>query len=78
MSRLAKLAFWISSFTFALAQADVASASNMHTITKDVVIIGGGASGAYAAIRLKEDYKKSVVVVEKEARLVSSASWHKV
>jgi len=40
-------------------------------ITKDVAIIGGGASGAYAAIRLKEDFGKSIVLIEKEAELVS-------
>ncbi|KAK4557115.1 hypothetical protein LTR86_006096 [Recurvomyces mirabilis] len=38
-------------------------------ITKDVVIIGGGSSGTYGAVRLREDYKKSVVVVEKGDRL---------
>lgn len=39
-------------------------------IARDVAIIGGGASGAYAAIRLKEDYGKSIVLVEKAGRLV--------
>ncbi len=43
-------------------------------ITRDVAIIGGGASGSYAAIRLKEDYKKSIVLVEKAGRLVNPAS----
>ncbi|KAH8909075.1 FAD/NAD(P)-binding domain-containing protein [Coniochaeta sp. PMI_546] len=38
-------------------------------IEKDVVIVGGGASGAHAAVRLREDYKKSVVVIEKESIL---------
>lgn len=37
----------------------------------DVVIVGGGASGAHAAVRLRDDYKKSVLVVEKSNRLVS-------
>ncbi|CAP65549.1 uncharacterized protein PODANS_6_10420 [Podospora anserina S mat+] len=35
-------------------------------IYKDVAIIGGGASGAHAAVRLRQDYNKSVVVVERE------------
>lgn len=39
-------------------------------ITRDVVIIGGGAAGAHAAVRLREDFDKSVVVVEKRNRLV--------
>lgn len=39
-------------------------------IKKDVVILGGGASGAHAADRLREDYGKSVVIVEKQSNLV--------
>ncbi|KAK4199163.1 hypothetical protein QBC40DRAFT_329538 [Triangularia verruculosa] len=35
-------------------------------IYKDVAIIGGGASGSHAAVRLRQDYGKSVVVVERE------------
>ncbi|KAF8215744.1 hypothetical protein K438DRAFT_1748656 [Mycena galopus ATCC 62051] len=48
----------------------VTSASVVATIVpdkvlkKDVIILGGGASGTYAAVRLREDYNKSVVVVE--------------
>ncbi|KAJ6076985.1 hypothetical protein N7499_008966 [Penicillium canescens] len=40
-----------------------------HTISKDVVVVGGGAAGAYAAVRLREDYGKSIALVEREARL---------
>ncbi|KAK4120595.1 FAD/NAD(P)-binding domain-containing protein [Parathielavia appendiculata] len=40
-----------------------------EVITRDVAIIGGGASGAYAAVRLKEDFNKSIVLVEKANRL---------
>jgi len=40
------------------------------TIHRDVAIIGGGASGAYSAVRLREDFGLSVVLVEKEAFLV--------
>ena len=39
-------------------------------ITRDVAIVGGGASGAHAAVRLREDFGKSVVVIEKQSRLV--------
>ncbi|GKU07905.1 fad dependent oxidoreductase [Fusarium langsethiae] len=35
----------------------------------DVAIIGGGATGCYAAVRLREDYGKSVVVIEKQNKL---------
>ncbi|OGM48436.1 FAD dependent oxidoreductase [Aspergillus bombycis] len=38
------------------------------TITRDVCILGGGATGAYAAIRLK-DMNKSIVVVERNEQL---------
>ncbi|KAL2266773.1 hypothetical protein VTJ83DRAFT_6125 [Remersonia thermophila] len=38
-------------------------------MTKDVVIIGGGAGGGYAAVRLKEDFHKDIVVVEKASKL---------
>jgi heterodisulfide reductase subunit A-like polyferredoxin len=36
-------------------------------LVRDVVVIGGGASGTYGAIALK-DMGRSVVVVEKESR----------
>jgi len=38
--------------------------------TRDVAIIGGGASGTYAAVRLREDYNVSIVVVEAQDHLV--------
>ncbi|KAK4156002.1 hypothetical protein C8A00DRAFT_13035 [Chaetomidium leptoderma] len=53
-----------------LAAASVAAGSWLpEIVAKDVVVIGGGASGAYAAIRLKEDFKKSIVLVEKADHL---------
>ncbi|EAQ83676.1 hypothetical protein CHGG_10080 [Chaetomium globosum CBS 148.51] len=54
-----------------LAAATAVSATSWlpDIVTRDVAIIGGGASGAYAAIRLKEDFKKSIVLVEKAGRL---------
>jgi hypothetical protein len=44
------------------------SFSQTDTITRDVVVIGGGASGTYAAIRLK-DLGKTVALVEKTGEL---------
>ncbi|EED13875.1 conserved hypothetical protein [Talaromyces stipitatus ATCC 10500] len=38
-------------------------------LTKDVVIIGGGASGAYAGVRLRDDFNKSIAIVEMQDRL---------
>lgn len=41
-------------------------------VRKDVLIIGGGASGAHAAVRLRDDYGLSVALVEKQDILVRS------
>lgn len=63
-------------FTLRLAGGLLAAATAVSgtwlpdVVTRDVAIIGGGASGAYAAIRLKEDFKKSIVLVEKADHLV--------
>ncbi|TVY82385.1 Beta-cyclopiazonate dehydrogenase [Lachnellula suecica] len=43
--------------------------SPLPVVYKDVAILGGGASGTYAAVRLREDYGKSVFLIEKEAVL---------
>ena len=37
-----------------------------------VAILGGGASGTYAAVRLREDYGKNVILIEMEAVLVGT------
>lgn len=41
-----------------------------QTVTRDVAVIGGGASGAHAAVWLR-DAGQSVVLVEKADQLVS-------
>lgn len=38
-------------------------------IVRDIAIVGGGATGTYAAIRLQDDFNKSIVVVEREKTL---------
>lgn len=48
--------------------ATAAAASNV--LIRDVVIVGGGASGAHAAVWLR-DHGKSVALVEKREVLVS-------
>ena len=48
----------------------VCTQKTTRTITKDIAIVGGGAGGAHAAVRLREDFGKSVVVIEKQGRLV--------
>jgi len=39
-------------------------------VNRDVAILGGGGSGAHAAVLLKQDHMKSVVVIEKQDHLV--------
>lgn len=48
---------------------DESQFSPANTIVKDVVVLGGGASGSYAAVRLK-DSGKTVAVVEQKTHLV--------
>lgn len=43
-------------------------------ITKDVAIIGGGASGTYAAVLLREDLNTSIVVIEEQDHLVCTST----
>ncbi|KAK0386399.1 hypothetical protein NLU13_6236 [Sarocladium strictum] len=46
--------------------AFVSLVSAANVIEKDIVIVGGGASGAYAAFRLREDFGKTVALIEKQ------------
>lgn len=57
-------------FPFAVAAAADAMLGANAAIDTDIAIIGGGGSGAYAAVRLREDFGKNIVVVEKQNRLV--------
>lgn len=50
--------------------SNAAYAQEAGTIDVDIAIVGGGATGAYAAVRLREDFNKTVVVIEKQNRLV--------
>lgn len=50
------------------------AAADDKVLHKDVVIVGGGATGAHAAFRLREDMNKSIALVEKQAILVSYSS----
>jgi ribulose 1,5-bisphosphate synthetase/thiazole synthase len=53
----------------AATRIDETKFSPADTIVRDVVVLGGGASGSYAAVRLK-DFGKTVVVVEQKDHLV--------
>lgn len=56
---------FISTFAKATSQFDPSNFASDHVITRDVAVIGGGATGTYAAINLKL-LGESVVLVEKE------------
>lgn len=47
----------------------VAAAPN-QVVNKDVLVIGGGASGARAVLRLRDDFDLSVALIGKQAILV--------
>lgn len=50
----------------------LATASSLPDIIyRDVAIIGGGASGAYAAVRMRDDFDDSIVLIEKQDNMVS-------
>lgn len=48
---------------------EVADYDPKDVIVRDIAIIGGGASGTYAAVRLQEDFHRSVIVVERKMAL---------
>ena len=54
----------LSGPTWAAVSFDTASYNAQNIIRKDVVVVGGGSSGVYTAVRLK-DYGKSVTIIEK-------------
>jgi len=64
-----KLAAVFLAASTAATRIDETQFSPADTIVRDVVVLGGGASGSYAAVRLK-DFGKTVVVVEKNDHLV--------
>lgn len=72
----ATIAFFVSEAVSAWAVGE-SHFSAADIIEKDVAIIGGGASGTHTAVRLREDYGVSVVVVESEDHLVgfSNVCW---
>lgn len=68
LKRLCEVYLVVASFSAVHA----ANVPPVRVIDRDVVVIGGGAAGSHAAFRLKEDYNKSVILIEKEAILVCS------
>ncbi|WQF82896.1 Putative FAD/NAD(P)-binding domain superfamily [Colletotrichum destructivum] len=64
----ARIAAFLGALPFVVSVVIPDSAAT-KIVHKDVVILGGGASGSHAAIRLREDYNKTIIVVEKQARI---------
>jgi NADPH-dependent glutamate synthase beta subunit-like oxidoreductase len=54
----------------ALSKGAIAGHHPLPIVYKDVAILGGGASGTYSAVRLREDFGKSVLLIEMEPFLV--------
>jgi ribulose 1,5-bisphosphate synthetase/thiazole synthase len=72
---ISKSCMWRSSLgnllrVLALSRVVIAGYYPLPIVNTDVAILGGGASGTYAAVRLREDYGKSVLLIEMEAVLV--------
>ncbi|PMD46857.1 hypothetical protein L207DRAFT_577699 [Hyaloscypha variabilis F] len=53
----------------ALSRVVITENYPLPIVNTDVAILGGGASGTYAAVRLREDYGKKVLLIEMEAVL---------
>ncbi|KAF3809812.1 Beta-cyclopiazonate dehydrogenase [Colletotrichum gloeosporioides] len=64
----ARIAAFFSALSLVTAVAIPDSAAT-KIIHRDIVILGGGASGSHAALRLREDYNKTIIVVEKQSRI---------
>jgi pyruvate/2-oxoglutarate dehydrogenase complex dihydrolipoamide dehydrogenase (E3) component len=71
MSSLKPASLWLM---IAVTTGQTTRSQLSDVLVKDVVIIGGGASGAYAGVRLRDDFGKSVAIVEMQDRLVSKAT----
>ncbi|KAK4466316.1 hypothetical protein QBC42DRAFT_302661 [Cladorrhinum samala] len=52
-----------------LAKIDRGDFAPADIIEREVAVIGGGAAGSHAAVRIREYHRKSVVIIEKEANL---------
>ncbi|KAK4225964.1 hypothetical protein QBC38DRAFT_367640 [Podospora fimiseda] len=53
----------------AFAKIDQSDFAPADIIERDVAVVGGGAAGSHAAVRIREYYRRSVVIIEKEGNL---------
>lgn len=56
--------------TLVFSRVIIAGHYPLPIVNTDVAILGGGASGTYAAVRLREDYGTKVLLIEMEPVLV--------
>ncbi|KAL5420170.1 hypothetical protein PMIN04_006644 [Paraphaeosphaeria minitans] len=63
---------------FARAKIDERDFDAAGVIERDVAIIGGGAAGTYAAVRLREDLNTSIIVIEPKNWLGGHVDTHVV
>ncbi|PIA98431.1 Beta-cyclopiazonate dehydrogenase [Cercospora beticola] len=64
MARVLVAVIALASFCHAVIREEDFAAEDI--IVRDIAILGAGASGTYAAIRLREDYNLSIAVIEKD------------
>jgi len=69
MVQQSSLLFFAITVSAALATIDERDFAPSNIITKDVAVIGGGAAGAYASVRLREDHNISIALIELESEL---------
>jgi hypothetical protein len=55
--------------TLTLGELIAQVVSQEHVVEKDVAIVGGGAAGTYAAVRLSQELNASIVLIEQQSRL---------
>jgi hypothetical protein len=60
------------------ALADGSVSNQLHVLNTEVAIIGGGAAGTYAAVRLREDFNTSIVLIEPKTHLGGHVSTYNV
>jgi hypothetical protein len=77
---LQKIAFFLQFLTFQVVSAvsDSIPPSEPNVLDVDIAIVGGGAAGTYAAVRLREDLNASIILIEPKSHLGGHVSTYSV